>query len=106
MSVIEKPADALAAMDRHDGVRKEGGDADDLAVGREWLETIFDRVREHQLLDRALRDLRGRTARENAVRNTGVNVLGTPFLAAVGHLDERSSGYREIIDDQDILAAH
>src|SRR5208282_567549 len=33
-SVIEQPAHALAAVNRHDGVGEEAGDADDLAAGR------------------------------------------------------------------------
>ena len=50
-------------MDRDDGVGEEVGDADDLAARGQWLEAVFDRVGEDQLLDRALLDLGGR-ARE------------------------------------------
>ena len=43
-SVIEQPADALAAMDRNDGVGEQIGDADDLQHGGERLKAVLDRV--------------------------------------------------------------
>ena len=44
-------------------------------------------------------------ARENAVRDAGVDVLGASFLAADGHLDQGAARDREVVDDQDVLAA-
>src|SRR5271157_3633478 len=105
-SVVEQPADALSAMDRHDGVAKEAGDADDLAGGRQGLEAILDGIGENQLLDGAAGDLSGRATREDAVGNAGIDVLAAAFLAGNGHLDQGPAGDCEIVDDQDVLAPY
>ena len=51
-------------------------------------------------------DPRRGSFRQDTVRNGGVDVVGSAFFERLGHGDQRTTGDREVIDEQHVLVAH